>query len=521
MGAGRAGPAARAWFLVCVSGGSCVCRLLGPAGVPCTEHRVTGNPASTPWLSPTPSVQAAYPWTGRGCVRRRATPLSCRSRACLGSAGGAAGVLQRSRGSAFRAGRLLCFWQPVLLSRRVPCREPLHAGVRGAGTGHAPPPSSRDAAGVSHPPCFRPVWRTVGPLLTSCHCNPFLSTPPFSSGVSTPQRQSRRPPGVHVKPSLAAVSVVAGSRSGRGGRVAGTARAALWPLAELVRGARGRGGLECRPRAPGPWWTSESEALAQAPSRQALACWRVDRAISSLAVVGTVLYALTETWKVRRPATKSSPGPRGGFRKCPSRPSGLALWRALPGGGVLPPSRAEAPSFRSRPRASRPRPGGRGDGCRCPEGRGLLEQAEGGFDQTLLDSGRPVRVEGPGLPWASAWPPAAPGVKRAPSGDRSAVISAAGWTAAGPSRGDPRQNRRVPVLCAFARPRPQQPPGVWVPWACGLWPGVVSCLGLMPGSSAQESCDLGHVLCPDCTVVSSVKLADDIASSRKGHCEEA
>lgn len=294
------------------------------------------------------------------------------------------------------------------------------------------------------------------------------------------------------------------------------------PLApRRARPWRPRQGLECRPRAPGPWWTSESEALAQAPSRQALACRRVDRAISSLAVVGTVLYALTETWKVRRPATKSSAGPRGGFRKCPSRPSGLALWRTLPGGGVLPPSRAEAPSFRSRPRASRPRPGERGDGCRCPEGRGLLEQAEGGFGQTLLDSGRPVRVEGPGLPWASAWRPAAPGVKRAPSGDRSAVISAAGWTAAGPSRGDPRQNRRVPVLCAFARPRPQQPPGVWVPWACGLWPGVVSCLGLMPGSSAQESCDLGHVLCPDCTVVSSVKLADDIASSRKGHCEEA
>lgn len=108
------------------------------------------------------------------------------------------------------------------------------------------------------------------------------------------------------------------------------------------RGARprrprqGRAGVSS-PR-PGSWWTSGSEALAQAPSRQALACWRVDRASSSPAVVGTVLYALTETWKVRRPATKSSPGPRGGFRKCPSRPSGLALGCALPGGGVLPPS---------------------------------------------------------------------------------------------------------------------------------------------------------------------------------------
>lgn len=354
MGAGRAGPAARAWFLVCVSGGSCVCRLLGPAGVPCTEHRVTGNPASTPWLSPTPSVQAAYPWTGRGCVRWRATPLSCRSRACLGSAGGAAGVLQRSRGSAFRAGRLLCFWQPVLLSRRVPCREPLHAGVRGAGTGHAPPPPSRDAAGVSHPgPCFRPVWRTVGPLLTSCHCNPFLSThPPFSSGVSTPQREIRRPPCVHVKPSLAAVSVVAGSRSGRGGRVAGTARAALWPLAELVRGARGRGGLECRPRAPGPWWTSESEALAQAPSRQALACWRVDHAISSLAVVGTVLYTLRlGKSAVQRPSPLRAGSVRPAHQASPFGAPCLAVGSSLPP-GQRPPASAPGPGLHGRGRAS-------------------------------------------------------------------------------------------------------------------------------------------------------------------------
>lgn len=72
---------------------------------------------------------------------------------------------RRSRGSAFRAGRLLCFWQPVLLSRRVPCREPLHAGVRGAGTGHAPPPPSRDAAGVSHPPLLPPRLAHSGTLV--------------------------------------------------------------------------------------------------------------------------------------------------------------------------------------------------------------------------------------------------------------------------------------------------------------------------------------------------------------------
>lgn len=187
MGAGRAGPAARAWFLVCVSGGSCVCRLLGPAGVPCTEHRVTGNPASTPWLSPTPSVQAAYPWTGRGCVRRRATPLSCRSRACLGSAGAGAGAPLSGRAGCCASGSQSCF--PDGCPAGSLCTQ--ECGERGPAT---------------PPPCFRPVWRTVGPLLTSCHCNPLLSTPPFSSGVSTPQRQSRRPPGVHVKPSLAAVS---------------------------------------------------------------------------------------------------------------------------------------------------------------------------------------------------------------------------------------------------------------------------------------------------------------------------
>lgn len=46
MGAGRAGPAARAWFLVCVSGGSCVCRLLswGRLGCPARNTGLPGTP---------------------------------------------------------------------------------------------------------------------------------------------------------------------------------------------------------------------------------------------------------------------------------------------------------------------------------------------------------------------------------------------------------------------------------------------------------------------------------------------
>lgn len=172
-----------------------------------------------------------------------------------------------------------------------------------------------------------------------------------------PQRQSRRSPCVYVKPSLAAVSVVAGSRSGRGGRVAGAARAVLWPLAELVRGARGRGGLECRPRAPGPWWTSESEALAQAPSRQALACRRVDRAISSLAVVGTVLYTLRlGKSAVQRPSPLRAHAAVSGSVR-PARqasPFGapcLAVGSSLPP-GQRPPASAPGPGLHGRGRAS-------------------------------------------------------------------------------------------------------------------------------------------------------------------------
>lgn len=139
MGAGRAGPAARAWFLVCVSGGSCVCRLLGPAGVPCTEHRVTGNPASTLWLSPTPSVQAAYPWTGRGCVRRRATPLSCRSRACLGSAGAGAGAPLSGRAGCCASGSQSCF--PDGCPAGSLCTQ--ECGERGPATPPHPPPATQ------------------------------------------------------------------------------------------------------------------------------------------------------------------------------------------------------------------------------------------------------------------------------------------------------------------------------------------------------------------------------------------
>lgn len=113
--------------------------LLGPAGVPCTEHRVTGNPASTLWLSPTPSVQAAYPWTGRGCVRRRATPLSCRSRACLGSAGAGAGAPLSGRAGCCASGSQSCF--PDGCPAGSLCTQ--ECGERGPATPPHPPPATQ------------------------------------------------------------------------------------------------------------------------------------------------------------------------------------------------------------------------------------------------------------------------------------------------------------------------------------------------------------------------------------------
>lgn len=249
MGAGRAGPAARAWFLMCVSGGSCVCRLLswGRLGCPARNTGLPGTPLPPRGCPPRlPSKQLILGQVG---VVSAGAPRPFPAEAALAWA-----LQAQEPGLRFPGGPAAVL---LAASPAFPTGALQGASARrSAGSGERPcppPPPSRDAAGVSHPgPCFRPVWRTVGPLLTSCHCNPFLSTPPFSSGVSTPQRQSRRPPGVHVKPSLAAVSVVASSRSGRGGRVAGTARAALWPLAELVRGARGRGwSVVPAPLAPG------------------------------------------------------------------------------------------------------------------------------------------------------------------------------------------------------------------------------------------------------------------------------
>lgn len=136
MGAGRAGPAARAWCLVCVSGGSCVCCLLswGRLGCPARNTGLPGTP-----LPP------------RGCPPRLPSKQLILGQVGAVSAGGHAPFLQkprlpglcrrRSRGSAFRAGRLLCFWQPVLLSRRCPagslCTQ--ECGERGPAT--PPPPT--------------------------------------------------------------------------------------------------------------------------------------------------------------------------------------------------------------------------------------------------------------------------------------------------------------------------------------------------------------------------------------------
>lgn len=231
-GRGKGRPAARAWFLMCVSGGSCVCRLLSWGWLGCPA-RNTGLPGT--------------PLPPRGCPPRLPS-----KQLILGQVGAVSAGAPRPFPAEAALAWALQAQEPGLRFPGGPAAV-LLAASPAFPTGALQGASARRSAGSGDPPPrFRPVWRTVGPLLTSCHCNPFLSTPPFSSGVSTPQRQSRRPPGVHVKPSLAAVSVVAGSRSGRGGRVAGAARAALWPLAELARGARGRGwSVVPAPLAPG------------------------------------------------------------------------------------------------------------------------------------------------------------------------------------------------------------------------------------------------------------------------------
>lgn len=112
-------------------------------------------------------------------------------------------------------------------------------------------------------------------------------------------------------------------------------------------------------------------------------------------------------------------------------------------------------------------------------------------------------------------------MKSAPSGDCSAVVGAAGWKAEGLTRVRTSARTSASLSCvrlAAHSSSSSQESGSPGRVVCSL---VVSCRGPKPGSSTRESHDLGHVLCPDCTVVSSVKQADDVVSSRKGRCEEA